>query len=350
MPTATTPILSSPAGVFFMARISATAGFNTLNPPSWTGYPSFMGASQMTVTDGYNTAVIKGSWLSYWGTSLSGGTVNSIQVYRGEQLIGTHDNFSMFASSVQSYLGRGDFKGLYQAIQNGNDTIFGSAGNDVLAGYSGDDAITTGGGYDQVYAGVGNDRITLTRGDAFVDGGSGFDVVHLPGRAGTYGQSKTAEGWQFWNNAEGINANLASVERVAFSDGILAFDIDGNAGIMYRLYQAAFDRVPDTEGLSYWVGRMDSGILAEAIADSFINSPEGRSVYGTPGNVSNSHFVDLLYTHTLGRDYDSDGYNYWVNRLETGQTNRKDLLAFFAESNENKARVHDAIDDGIWLI
>jgi Ca2+-binding RTX toxin-like protein len=334
-----------------MARITAISGFNTLNPPSWTGHPTFLGANQMTVTNGYYTTVIKGSGLTYsWDGRMTGGFVSSVEMYQGEQLLGRHDNFTMFASSVQNYLNWGDYKGLYQSIQNGNDTIFGSRYDDVLAGYSGDDTITSGGGNDRIFAAEGNDNITLTPGSAFVDCGPGFDTVYLPGIRADYDQAKTAEGWQFWSNKQGINSNLASIERVTFSDGVLAFDTNGNAGVMYRLYQAAFDREPDREGLSYWVGRMDAGVWVEEIADSFINSPEGRSVYGTPGNVSNSHFVELLYIHTLGRDYDIDGYNYWVNRLETGQTNRKDLLAFFADSNENRDRVADAIHDGIWLI
>ena len=54
----------------------------------------------------------------------------------------------------------------------------------------------------------------------------------------------------------------------------------------------------------------------EAIADSFINSPEFARTYGTVDSVSNDDYVDLLYTNVLGRDYDAAGFNYWVERLE----------------------------------
>ena len=118
----------------------------------------------------------------------------------------------------------------------------------------------------------------------------------------------------------------------------------------YRLYQAALERTPDNDGLKYWIGRLDSGDTnLAALADSFINSPEFKSTYGDERSVSNSKFVELLYTHTLGRNYDQDGYNYWVSKLNGNETNRRDLLAFFSESNENKAQVYDAISDGIWL-
>jgi hypothetical protein len=33
----------------------------------------------------------------------------------------------------------------------------------------------------------------------------------------------------------------------------VALDVDGAAGQAYRLYQAAFDRAPDKNGLGYWI-------------------------------------------------------------------------------------------------
>src|SRR5690606_11441005 len=144
---------------------------------------------------------------------------------------------------------------------------------------------------------------------------------------------------------------LWNVERLQFSDGTLAFDLNGNAGQAYRLYQAAFERTPDADGLSYWIGQMDNGNTTLGdIADSFLHSPEFVSTYGTEDTVSNSEFVELLYLHTLDRGSDGDGYAYWVDKIDSGATNRRDLLAFFSESNENKAQVADAISDGIWLL
>ena len=72
--------------------------------------------------------------------------------------------------------------------------------------------------------------------------------------------------------------------------------------------------------------------------------------YGTSETVSNSRFVELLYLHTLGRDYDQEGYQYWVERLDNDQTNRGDLLAFFSESAENKAGTELETAEGIWLL
>ena len=147
--------------------------------------------------------------------------------------------------------------------------------------------------------------------------------------------------------------SFSNVERLEFSDGVLAFDITGGesvAGQCFRLYQAAFDRLPDAAGLGYWIDRLDSGTTTlNAIAQSFLHSPEFVQTFGTEQTVSNNRFVELLYLHTLGREYDEGGFDYWVDRLAGGHTNRGDLLAFFSESDENVARVAPSVEDGIWF-
>ncbi|WEJ57182.1 DUF4214 domain-containing protein [Devosia sp. FJ2-5-3] len=335
-----------------MARITANAGFNTYDPVAWTGRPTFLGSNQMTVTNGYDTTRIEGYSLTYsFDGRLTGGTVTKIQYFQGEQLKGAIDNFSLWGGTVGQHVSWGDYAGLYRTIQQGHDTVFASSGNDRLAGHDGDDSITAGGGTDQVYAGAGNDTITLTRGSTYVDGGSGFDIVYMPGRGGTYGQSKTAEGWQFWNNAEGINSNIANVERVAFSDGVRAFDVDGNAGMGFRVYQAAFARDPDAGGLGWWIKALDAGRKdPHSMAADFIYSSEFINKYGTPQTVSNGRYIELLYQNALGRQLDQSGFDFWNQKLSSGQMDRSDLLLYFADSAENRAQTAPEISDGIWYV
>lgn len=197
---------------------------------------------------------------------------------------------------------------------------------------------------------AGNDIINIRSGARIIDGLAGIDTVKLGAERGPHSITLNNDGSIHLSSPSGENYTLISIERLQFDDGTLAFDFDGNAGQAYRLYQAAFDRVPDTEGLSYWVGRLDSGTTSlKAVADSFIHSPEFARTYGTQETVTNSEYVELLYLHTLGRISDPSGFDYWVEKLDTHQTNRGDLLAFFSESDENVARTADAVADGIWL-
>ncbi len=104
---------------------------------------------------------------------------------------------------------------------------------------------------------------------------------------------------------------------------------------MFRLYNAAFKRLPDADGLRYWIGKYTSGENDDrAVAQSFLVSGEFKERYGT--NISNAKYVETLYINVLGRDYDQDGYNYWLGNLNSGKETRYELLLGFAESAENK--------------
>ena len=104
---------------------------------------------------------------------------------------------------------------------------------------------------------------------------------------------------------------------------------------MFRLYNAAFKRLPDADGLKYWISQYSSGANDDrTIASSFLVSAEFKQRYGE--DVTNAKYVETLYTNVLGRDYDQEGYNYWLGNLNNGTETRYELLLGFAESAENK--------------
>ena len=104
---------------------------------------------------------------------------------------------------------------------------------------------------------------------------------------------------------------------------------------MFRLYNAAFKRLPDADGLKYWIEKYSSGENDDrSVSQSFLNSDEFKQRYGD--NVSNAKYVKTLYVNVLGREYDQDGYNYWLGNLNNGVETRYELLLGFAESTENK--------------
>ena len=106
--------------------------------------------------------------------------------------------------------------------------------------------------------------------------------------------------------------------------------------MFHQVYSASFKRLPDLDGLRYWIGNFSSGIDDErAVASSFLASAEFKQRYGD--NVSNESYVETLYVNVLGRDYDQVGYNYWLGNLNNGVETRYELLLGFSESAENKA-------------
>ena len=104
---------------------------------------------------------------------------------------------------------------------------------------------------------------------------------------------------------------------------------------MFRLYNAAFARFPDSSGLEYWINQYSSGVDdSGAVSQSFRASAEFKGRYGD--NVSNETYVENLYLNVLNRELDQEGYNYWVGNLNNGIEQRHEVLLGFAESAENK--------------
>lgn len=143
---------------------------------------------------------------------------------------------------------------------------------------------------------------------------------------------------------------LFNIERIQLNDGFLALDIDGNAGQMYRLYQAAFDRKPDDAGLGHWIDTFDRGLFdLKGVAQEFLISEEFQTRFGTEKTLDDKTFLTLLYSNVLDRDPDQAGFDFWTAQQAQGLS-RADMLQYFSESEENYANVAAEIDMGIFYL
>ena len=143
-----------------------------------------------------------------------------------------------------------------------------------------------------------------------------------------------------------VTGVLDNVQRIKFSDVVLALDINGTAGQGYRLYKAAFDRAPDATGLGYWISALDQGnVNTKDVAQGFLNSPEFIKLYGA--NSADSAFISKLYQFVLHRTPDAQGYKYWGDILSASPTARADVLSFFSNSGENIDQVASLVANGI---
>jgi len=106
------------------------------------------------------------------------------------------------------------------------------------------------------------------------------------------------------------------------------------SGEMFQLYNAAFKRFPDPNGLKYWIDVYSSGINTnKVVAASFVLSDEFKRRYGE--NVSNGQYITNLYKNVFNREPDQGGYSYWVGSLDREEQSRSDVLLNFSISNEN---------------
>jgi V8-like Glu-specific endopeptidase len=194
-----------------------------------------------------------------------------------------------------------------------NDVIVGSAFNDVIDGLLGMDTVTYSLSYDQV-------SINTT-------GNHETNVISSlsSARADT----------------------LTNIERLSFSDTNIALDIGPteNAGSVYMLYKAAFNRAPDADGMGYWLFQKDDGANIIGIAQGFVNAPEFTTRYGL--NPSNADYVNNLYLNVLDRVGEPDGVTYWNEQLDAGNISKAELLVLFATLPEGAANVASLIANGI---
>lgn len=194
-----------------------------------------------------------------------------------------------------------------------------------------------------------NDVLTGTSNNETFYGLAGTDTLKFDMASSDYVTSKNSSGI----NVTGPNGNdnLISIERLQFSDQQIAFETDGNAAQIYRLYKAALDRAPDKVGLGYWINDADKGSGLANIASGFIESNEFIGLYGA--NISDSQYLTALYQNVLNRAPDTAGLQFWSDTLSSGQDNRAGVLLGFSESAEHKINVAGEIESGIifesWL-
>lgn len=145
--------------------------------------------------------------------------------------------------------------------------------------------------------------------------------------------------------SDGTVVLASDVQLLEFHDARMSFDGAGNAGQAYRIYQAAFNRRPDAQGLGYWIGMMDAGASAVDVAAAFMQSDEFRSQYGaSPANLT---LVSKFYENVLQRKPDQAGLDFWVDLLDRKVLNSANVLKEFAESSENKNLLQPVIALGM---
>jgi hypothetical protein len=179
-----------------------------------------------------------------------------------------------------------------------------------------------------------------------VTGTTGLDTLMVDGQSSSYAIAKTATGFSLTDHVgHGGTEQLANIERIKFADGTVALDIGAGqvGGEAYRLYQAAFNRKPDASGLGYWIDQLDHGTSLDAVAAAFVSSSEFASLYGA--NLTDSQFVDHVYSNVLHRAPDQAGADFWNNAMHAG-LGRIGLLIGFSESAENISAVGSVINNG----
>ncbi len=136
-----------------------------------------------------------------------------------------------------------------------------------------------------------------------------------------------------------LPANQTTVKFNDFTVSLLAGDksktiAQSDLDKLIELYIAFFNRVPDAEGMIYWIDTIKAGRTIEQLADNFYTAAiENPTDTGYAANMSTEEFVRKIYKNVLGRnEVDQGGLNYWSEELNSGRKSRGNLVRFIIDA------------------
>jgi len=244
-------------------------------------------------------------------------------------------------TQYQVQIAAGSIKDLAGNGTTGNSS-FGTSGDDILSGLAGNDNLAGGDGNDTVkYSGDSLDYLVLE------DVPGRYIVIDLEGSDTDEGRDILTEmellqfGSEHLPIAEAIS-NLQIIDDDAYYwDSMIGLPNGDTASTgeaqLFRTYFGAMQRTPDDSGYSWWLNEIDQGNHdLRSMAAGFIWSEEFLGYVNAPdGNsIPNDGFLTHMYEGVFGRAPDGDGYNWWLNELESGSRNQVDVLVDMTQSNE----------------
>lgn len=179
---------------------------------------------------------------------------------------------------------------------------------------------------------VVNDTLKGQPGTDFFDGGLGLDTVVYSGPIERYTINKSGNRYIVSEPTGSDDTDyLSNIERLQFSNGKLALDLDDNAGDAARLIGTLLGPsfVKDKALAGLVIGLLDQKYSSEAIASMGL----GTSMYlGLAGSGSNEAFVKHVFKNVMGRPPQEAELQTYVGMLSSGTSQA--ALAVMAADTE----------------
>ena len=188
------------------------------------------------------------------------------------------------------------------------------------------------------------DTLSSSRGNDTIDGGGGIDTVLLNSSISNYSVTKTATGFNLVDKT-GLDGTdtLLSIESIKFADKTINLTVQAKATSapkadvtrLVELYTAFFNRVPDADGMSFWIDEMKAGKTTNQVAEAFYNAGVNySSLTGFSSSMTNADFINVIYKNVLGRKdgADAGGLSFWEGEITSGRATRGTLVTNILDS------------------
>ena len=176
--------------------------------------------------------------------------------------------------------------------------------NNVLTGNAAANTLNGLGGADKLLGGAGNDSL---------DGGIGTDTAIYTGNLSNFVITKTVTGLTLKDNT-GANGTdtVKNIDQLKFDDATINLTIQSKTAtthiasatlkVIQELYVGFFKRIPDADGLEYWIDQYKAGKTINQIADAFYDAGvQYSSTTGYSATMTSAEFIKIVYANVLGR-------------------------------------------------
>ena len=163
-----------------------------------------------------------------------------------------------------------------------------------------------------------------------ITGSSDVDVLTLPKKSTDYSINTSKNTWVIKGNINSTQYSATDIERVAFADKNVAYDITGNAGKTIKLLGALAGKEAATnknyvgEGLKL----LDAGMSYEQLMNLAVNAILGA-------NPKGSDVVALLYNNAAGVEAPQAVLDEYGVLIDSGATTASQLAMSVAEHSIN---------------
>ena len=195
------------------------------------------------------------------------------------------------------------------------EDLVGTACDDVLVGNSANNTISPG---------TGNDM---------VDGGGGFNTVRMSAPRSDYSFARdAATGAVLMQAVDGASGadELKNIQRVAFSDCMVALDMDVKGSTVAKVLGAVFGKnaVNNREYAGIGMYLMDIGYTPATLMDKALSVKLGAG-------YDASREVQLFFTNLVGQAPSSDELKYFTDLVSSGKYTLSSLAWMAADSKWN---------------
>lgn len=227
--------------------------------------------------------------------------------------------------------------GVVTTPTTGTHVFTATSGNLNLSGTTGSDTLRGGTGNDTLDGLIGNDQLIGLGGNDTLKGGDGIDTAVYTGAKSSHTINHTGSPFTVSSILEGTDT-LTGIERLAFSDVKVAFDMDGSAGTAAMMMGALLGKssLQNKALVGTVLGLTDAGQTLADLSQLVVSNGISTSLAGGAGNDS---FVRLILRNVLGSDSNGELVTSLTTLLDSGVFTQSSLLATAAGLDLNKAQI-----------